>query len=83
MCRKFLYEIFILRCLSFWPSLNVVYYIFCSDSLRYGFCEAGIIILSVLANLFSTASTISVEMDWLSVICEGDGSKLASECEFD
>lgn len=41
-------------------------------------CEAAIIILAIVAYLFSVAHKISVEKEWISVICEGDSRKLAS-----
>ncbi|XP_067931981.1 solute carrier family 40 member 1-like [Watersipora subatra] len=60
--------------------VSVVYaqqeYIY-SETWRSGLCEAGIITLAVLASLFSTALKISIEKDWISVICEGDSKKLA------
>ena len=54
----------------------------CRERWRSGLCEAGIILLSVIAYLFSTAQKISVEKDWISVIAEGDGSELASKSVF-
>ena len=51
----------------------------CSESWRSSLCEAAIITITVIGNLFSLGRQISVEKDWISVICEGNSAKLASK----